>query len=136
MAPLKGSVEADAPIQVADMEWSEFIWRSMYGSYARGFGDVVASPSETDADSGTVTFETEGDRLVKVSVQVEYAPRASGDAAAEVAQAPARLERDLEKYRVFLLRRCDQESCRRSWRCRLSLAPSGGLALLAGPCSR
>jgi hypothetical protein len=51
--------------------------------------------------------------LVKVSVAVEYTPRARGDAAAaEVAQAQARLEHDLEKYRVFLLRRCEQESCR------------------------
>ena len=112
MAVLSTSVEADVPIQFADREWSEFVWRSLYGSYAKGFGDVAASLSETDADSGEVTFETEGDRLVKVSVEVEYTPRANADAAAEVAQAQARLERDLEKYRVFLLRRCEQESCR------------------------
>ncbi len=114
MSLLKGSVEADVPIQFADREWSEFVWRSLYGSYAKGFEDVATALSETDADSGTVTFETEGDRLVKVSVEVEYTPRAGGDAVAEVAQAQARLERDLEKYRVFLLRRCEQESCRPS----------------------
>lgn len=102
MALLRGSVEADVPIQFADREWSEFVWRSLYGSYAKGFEDVVASLSETDADSGTVT------------VEIEYSPRAGGDATAEVAQAQARLERDLEKYRVFLVRRCEQESCRPS----------------------
>jgi hypothetical protein len=112
VALLKGSVEADVSIQFADKVWSEFIRRSLYGSCAKGFDDVAASLSEIDADDGTVTFETAGDRLVKVSVELEYTPRATGDAAAEVAQAQARLERDLEKYRVFLLRRCDQESRR------------------------
>ena len=112
MAVLKGAVEADVPIQFADKEWTEFMFRSLYGSYAKGFEDVAASLSETDADSGSVTFETEGDRLVKVSVEIEYTPRKGADATAEVAAAQARLERDLEKYRVFLVRRCEQESCR------------------------
>ena len=112
MAVLSGTVEADVPIAFADKEWTEFVFRSLYGNYAKGFEDVVASVSETDADSGTVNFETEGDRLVKVSVEVEYTPHSGGDPAAEVAHAQAQLERDLEKYRVFLLRRCEQESCR------------------------
>jgi hypothetical protein len=112
VALLKGSVEADVPIQFADKVWSEFIRRSMYGSYAKGFDDVAASLAEIDADDGTVTFETAGEQLVKVSVELEYTPRAGDGAAAEIAQAQTRLERDLEKYRVFLLRRCDQESCR------------------------
>jgi hypothetical protein len=112
MAVLKGAVAADVPIQFADQEWTEFMFRSLYGSYAKGFEDVAASLSETDADSGSVTFETEGDRLVKVSVELEYTPRRGADATAEIAAAQARLDRDLEKYRVFLLRRCEQESCR------------------------
>jgi hypothetical protein len=88
-------------------------WRSLYGSFARGFTDVAdASVSAIDADSGTVNFETEGDRLVKVSVEVEYSPHSGGDSADEIARAQAQLNRDLEKYRTFLLRRCEQESCR------------------------
>jgi hypothetical protein len=111
MAVLKGSVEADVPIAFADQEWTEFVFRSLYGNYQEGFEDTAASLAETDADSGIVTFETEGERLVKVSVEVEYTPH-SGDVAEEVAHAQLRLEHDLEKYRVFLLRRCEQESCR------------------------
>jgi hypothetical protein len=112
MAVLKGSVAADVPIAFADQEWTEFVFRSLYGNYQMGFEDVAASVSETDADSGTVTFETEGERLVRVSVAVEYTPHGGGDPGAEVARAQTRLERDLEKYRIFLLRRCEQESCR------------------------
>ncbi len=87
---------------------------SLYGSYARGFADVASSINETDADSGTVTFETEDDRLVRVSVDVEYTPRHDAGARAdeEVARAQERLTHDLEKYRVFALKRCEQESCR------------------------
>jgi hypothetical protein len=114
MAVLSGSIEADVPIQFADREWTEFVFRSLYGSLAKGFADVSASLSETDADSGTVRFETEGDRLVKVSVELEYTPHAHGDPDEEVARAQARLNRDLEKYRTFLLRRCEEESCRAS----------------------
>jgi hypothetical protein len=112
MATLTGSVEADVPIAFADREWTEFVFRNLYGNYAKGFDDVAASINETDADSGTVKFETKADRLVKVSVELEYTPRAGGDPSAEVARAQARLNRDLEKYRTFLLRRCEQESCR------------------------
>jgi hypothetical protein len=114
MAVLSGSIEADVPIKYADKEWSEFVWRSLYGSLARGFADDSASLSEIDADSGTVKFETEGDRLVKVSVELEYTPHGHGEPDDEVAKAQARLEGDLEKYRKFLLWRCEQESCRTS----------------------
>ena len=112
MALLKGSVEADVPIRFADEVWGEFIRRSMYGSYATGFADVAASLSEIDADDGTVTFESTGDRLVKVSVELEYTPPAGSDAPVEIARAQAQLEDDLEKYRIYLVRRSDQENCR------------------------
>lgn len=114
MAVLKGSIEADVPIAFADREWTEFIWRSLYGSLAKGFADASASLSEIDADSGTVSFETEGERVVKVSVELEYTPHGHGHPNDEVAKAQARLDRDLEKFRTFLLKRCEQESCHTS----------------------
>jgi hypothetical protein len=112
MVLLKACVEAGVPIQTADEVWSEFIRRSTYGAYAKGFSDVAASLYEIDADDGTVTFEAVGERLVRVSVVLEFTPRGGGDPVAEVASAQASLERDLEKYRVFLLRRCGLESLR------------------------
>ena len=112
MAILSGSIEADVPIAFADREWTEFVFRNLYGNYAKGFDEVSSSVTESDADSGTVKLETEGDRLVKVSVELEYTPHTSGDPNAEIAQAQTRLEHDLERYRTFLLRRCEQESCR------------------------
>jgi hypothetical protein len=112
MAILSGSIEADVPIAFADREWTEFVFRNLFGNYAKGFEDIAASINETDADSGTVKFETEGDRLVKVSVELQYTPRAGGDPDEEVVRAQAHLERDLEKYRAFLVKRCEQESCR------------------------
>ncbi len=114
MAILSGSVEADVPIAFADREWTEFVFRNLYGNYAKGFDEVNSSVSESDADSGTVKLETEGDRLVKVSVELEYTPHGRGDPNDEVVQAQTRLDRDLERYRTFLLKRCEQESCRTS----------------------
>ena len=112
MAILSGSVEADVPIQFADREWSEFVWRSLYGNFAKGFAEYSSSITETDADSGTVKFETEGERLVRVTVEVDYTPRSQSDPQAEVRLAQARLDRDLAKYRDFLVHRCEQEDCR------------------------
>jgi hypothetical protein len=111
MATLSGSIEADVPIAFADREWSEFIWRSLYGSLASGFPEAASTITETDADSGVVKFETEGERVVKVSVELQYTPR-DVDPEADVARAQARLHADLAKYRTFLLRRCEQDSCR------------------------
>jgi hypothetical protein len=111
MAVLTGSVEADVPIRFADKEWSEFIWRSLYGSWVKGF-DPASTITETDAEAGTVQFATEGDRLVKVTVNLDFTPPSGADPDQEVRRAQARLQRDLEKYRAFLLRRCDEQSCR------------------------
>ena len=112
MAILRGSVEVDVPVQFADREWTEFVLRALYGNYEKGFADVASSINETDADSGTVTFETEADRLVRVSVDVEYTPHRGADPDEEVATAQRHLEHDLQKYRTFVLRRCQQEDCR------------------------
>lgn len=112
MAVLRGAVEADVPIQFADREWTEFTFRSRYGNYAKGFADVASSINETDADSGTVTFEAESDHLAKVSVELNYTPHSASAPDEEVARAQEHLDHDLEKYRIFLLKRCEQESCR------------------------
>ncbi len=111
MATIKGSVEADVPVAFADEEWTEFVLRSLYGSYQRGFGDVAVALGEIDAESGTVTFEAEDQGRVRITVVAEYRPR-GGDPSTDVSRAESLLQRDLEKYRVFLLRRCTQERCR------------------------
>ena len=112
MAVLSSSIEADVPVKFADGEWSEFVWRSLYGSYAKGFADVSASLSELDADSGKVTFEKEGEQLSKVSVELEYTPQRVADRKQDIARAQEHLDRDMQKFRTFVLRRCDQLSCR------------------------
>jgi hypothetical protein len=59
-----------------------------------------------------VRFTTEGDRLVKVDVRLDYKPRSVDGAATETARAQATLERDLERYRRFVVDRCDKLGCR------------------------
>jgi hypothetical protein len=114
MATIKGSIEADVPLAFADLEWSKFVFESLYGSYTRGFADVEPLIDEQDMGAGDVRFETDGDRLVRVTVELDYVPRTTGTADVEIARAEATLQRDLEKYRLFLLDRCERESCRPS----------------------
>lgn len=112
MAIIKGSIEAGVPLEFADLEWSQFVLESLCCNYSRGFADVEPLIDEADIDAAEVKFETEGDRLVRVTVELDYVPRSAGAAATEIAHAEGTLRRDLEKYRKFLLERYARESVR------------------------
>ena len=112
MAIIKGSIEADVPLEFADLEWSRFVLESLCCNYARGFADVEPLIDEADMDAAEVKFETKGDRLVRVTVELEYVPRSTDAAATEIAHAEGTLRRDLERYRQFLLARYARESVR------------------------
>ena len=109
MATLHGTIEADVPIEFADREWREFIGRSVYRRFPRGYDDVASAITEIDADDGSVTFETEPGGRTRVSVDLDYT---AAKGRADVEGAQQRLQRDLTKYRDFVLRRCDEVSCR------------------------
>jgi hypothetical protein len=112
MATIQASVLVDAPLEFVDLEWSEFLLESLLHGYARGLIDQEPLLDEEDLRAGAVDFVTEGERLVRVDVRVDYTPRSKGGAEEEVRRAQATLERDLEKYRVFVTDRCDRLSCR------------------------
>ena len=112
MATIKASVDVDVPLEFADLEWSEFVLDSMLSGYTRGLTDVEPLIDEDDIRAGKVAFATEGERLVRVTVEIEYTPRTSTTADQEVARAQATLERDLEKYRTFVTDRCTRMGCR------------------------
>jgi uncharacterized membrane protein len=118
MSRITASIEVDVPIRFADREWSEFVWRTFVGNLAMPTDRIAetAGGDESEADQGVVRFETKGDRLTKVVVELDYTPYRAEDAEVEEAQVRSRLERDLELYRSFLLRRCDETSCRTEWR--------------------
>lgn len=112
MAVIQASVDVDAPLEFADLEWSEFVLDSLLSGYTRGLTDVEPLIDEDDMRAGKVDFKTEGDRLVKVAVRLEYTPRTTATADEEIRRAQATLERDLEKYRLFVTDRCDRLQCR------------------------
>lgn len=112
MPTIHASVEVDAPLEFADLEWSEFVLDSLLHGYTRGLIDAEPLIDEEDIRAGKVEFTTEGERLVKVDVRLEYAPRSTTTAEEEVSRAQATLERDLEKYRRFVTDRCERLGCR------------------------
>ena len=112
MATIKTSVTVDVPLEFADLEWSEFMLQSLLSGYTRGLTDVEPLIDQDDMEAGKVDFTTEGDRLVRVAVALDYAPRTKETADEEVARAQPTLERDLEKYRRFVLDRCEKMQCR------------------------
>jgi len=114
MAAITGSIEVDVPLEFADLEWSEFLLVSLLSGYTRGLTDVEPLIDEEDMKAGKVDFTTEGDRLVKVAVEIDYTPRSKDTADQEIARAQATLARDLEKYRLFVQDRCEKMQCRPS----------------------
>ena len=113
MPTIHASVDVDAPLEFVELEWSEFMLESLLNGYARGLIDEEPLLDEDDMKAGDVRLTTEGDRLVKVDVRLDYTPRSTGGGAAtEVSRAQATLERDLERYRRFVLARCERLSCR------------------------
>jgi len=112
VAAIKASITVDVPLEFADLEWSEFMLQSLLSGYTRGLTDVEPLIDEDDMKAGKVDLTTEGDRLVNVAVELEYTPRTRDTADEEVARAQATLERDLEKYRLFVLDRCEKLQCR------------------------
>jgi hypothetical protein len=114
MPVLTGSIEADVPASFADREWREFIGRSVYDRFPDGYEDLRSSLADLDADDGLVTIADLGAGTARVSVQVEYTPHDPIDPGRDVARAQRELDRDLDKFRDFVLRRCDEELCRRN----------------------
>ncbi len=112
MAILTGSVETDVPVSFADREWREFIGRSVYDRFPEGYEDLRSSLRDFDADDGKVTFEALGESRSRVCVEVEYTPHDARDPGSVLARAQHELDRDLEKYRSFAQRRCDEVLCR------------------------
>ena len=112
MPTIHASVDVDAPLEFVELEWSEFMLESLLNGYARGLIDEEPLLDEDDMKAGDVKFTTEGDMLVKVDVRLEYTPRSSAEAESEITRAQATLERDLEKYRLFVTGRCERLSCR------------------------
>jgi len=112
MPTIHASVDVDAPLEFVELEWSEFMLESLLHGYARGLIDEEPLLDEDDLKAGAVKFTTEGDRLVKVDVRLDYEPRSTDGADGELSRAQATLERDLERYRRFVTGRCERMSCR------------------------
>lgn len=117
MSLINASIDVDVPIAFADREWSEFTWRMFVGHYTMPIDEFEyhAGGDESQADTGTVRFETKDDRLTRVSVELSHSPRDAGAAQQEEANVRARLQHDLQHYQAFLQQRCAETQCRTVW---------------------
>ena len=122
---ISASIEVDIPIRFADREWTEFVWRTFAGYYTMPVDQLLRplAGDESDAENGSVYFETKGERLTKVRAEVAYVPRNRDEVEQEEARVRARLQRDLEAFRAFLLARCDETRCRTVWQEVSEVAP-------------
>ena len=89
MPTINASVDVDAPLEFVELEWSEFMLGSLLNGYARGLIDEEPLLDEDDVQAGDVRFTTEGDRLVRVDVRLDYTPRSATDAATEALARPS-----------------------------------------------
>ena len=108
MQTISESVRADVPPRFADRLWSEFVYRSLARGRPRSVDDARWWVDEGAVDGGRVEFAGDGGRGVKVTVALQYGSRAGEAGAAQVRE---HLRRDLESYRTFVVRRCEETSC-------------------------
>jgi hypothetical protein len=112
MPLLTGSIEADVPASFADREWREFIGRSVYDRFPEGYEGMRSSLADMDADGGRVVFADLGGSRSRVTVEIDYTPHGRSDPQGDVRRAQRELDGDLDKYRTFVMRRCDELLCR------------------------
>ena len=93
MAEITRSIDVDAAIGDADMEWTQFMFRSLIGHYESAPEDVEWTPADDAERDGTVRLEALAADRTRVTVTVEF----DGDEAT----VAAHLERDLELFTDF-----------------------------------
>jgi hypothetical protein len=108
MRKISESIEAEVPVAFAHREWGEFIFRSQYGGKEANLSDTRWWVDESGADKGVVKFATEGPELSRITVELQTAAGPEADES----DLRVRLRRDLDHYRDFVLRRCDETHCR------------------------
>jgi hypothetical protein len=111
METISESIRADVPPRFADRMWSEFVYRSLARGRPRSVDDARWWVDEGLVDKGRVEFAREGDRFVKVTVALEYTPRAGRGGEDAASQVRDHLRHDLESYRTFLVKRCEETGC-------------------------
>lgn len=111
MQTIRESIRAEVPPRFADRLWSEFVYRSLRGAPSGSKDDARWWVDEGAVDSGSVEFARDGDRAVKVTVALRYGAGAGAAGDDEETQVREHLRHDLESYRAFLVKRCEETGC-------------------------
>jgi uncharacterized membrane protein len=96
MATIERWIDLDTEIDEADLEWTEFTFRSLVGHYKTSNADVEWSLADDVEKSGLVTLADLGAGRTRVTVSIDYV----GDAAAAQAVG-AHLDHDLAEFKTF-----------------------------------
>jgi hypothetical protein len=97
---IRRSIEVNVPPEVADREWTQFIFYTMY------MPQHAPSAREAEPDEGFVRLEGLPKDRTKVSVDLNYCPQWKDvDDDKEIADARAHLDWVLGRYKEFVERR-------------------------------
>jgi hypothetical protein len=102
MPTLTESVEAEVPVAFANREWTQFMTDSFFAR---------RQAARDEYGDGVVTFEPAGEGSTKVTVELQYEPKKGSGSEEDIAGAREHLEKTLEGYRAFVVKRCDETHC-------------------------
>lgn len=105
MSELTRSIVVDVPLEFADQEWSEFVFRSLMNWYRIGPDEFSydSAGDESEAESGSVYLESVDDGHTKVSVDLSYIPHIEDEPESdEVAHVKRHLDAQLLQYKRFV----------------------------------
>lgn len=109
METISESIHADVPARFADRMWSEFVFRSQSAGRPRSQSDARWWVDESPVAKGTVKFARAQDRMVTITVDLQYD---AGGGEERPARVREHLRHDLESYRRYLEERCQETDCR------------------------
>ncbi len=94
---IRQSVDVEVPLEVADREWTQFIF---YALYFRPQGPDVG---EAEPDAGFVRLEAIDERTTRVTVDLNYCAHYAGISdTEEINQAEQHLRQTLARYKRFV----------------------------------
>jgi hypothetical protein len=115
MAELERTIDVDAPVDFANQEWTEFVFRSFFNWYRIAPGEYSYNQAgdESEAEKGCVYLEPIGPETTRVRVDLTYLPHERDEPAeAELEHAERHLTAQLANYKRFVERKYAAEKAR------------------------
>jgi hypothetical protein len=115
VAELERTIDVDAPVDFANQEWTEFVFRSFFNWYQIAPGEYSYNQAgdTSDAEGGCVYLEPIGPERTRVRVDLKYLSQERDESTgSELEHAERHLAAQMDHYKRFVERRYAAEKAK------------------------